>query len=33
MDRAEGRHTAGIRTMPREYEGRVVGFFDRTLAR
>jgi dienelactone hydrolase len=27
----KGGHTAGIRTMPREYERRVVGFFDRAL--
>ena len=27
----KGGHTAGIRTMPREYERRVVGFFDRVL--
>ena len=27
----KGGHTAGIRTMPREYERRVVDFFGRTL--
>jgi fermentation-respiration switch protein FrsA (DUF1100 family) len=27
----KGGHTAGIRTMPREYERRVVGFFDGAL--
>jgi uncharacterized protein len=27
----EGKHTAAIEEQPREYEGRVVGFFDRLL--
>jgi fermentation-respiration switch protein FrsA (DUF1100 family) len=27
----KGGHTAGIRTMPREYARRVLGFFDRWL--
>jgi hypothetical protein len=27
----EGKHTASISERPREYERRVVGFFDRLL--
>ena len=29
----EGKHTGGIDAVPEEYERRVVGFFDRTLAK
>jgi fermentation-respiration switch protein FrsA (DUF1100 family) len=29
----EGTHTGGIDAVPKEYERRVIGFFDRTLAR
>jgi hypothetical protein len=29
----ESRHVGGIRARPAEYERRVVGFFDRALAR
>jgi hypothetical protein len=30
---SQGKHTGGINARPKEYERRVVGFFDRALAK